>query len=240
MKFSTVVFFLILFLSAVATSVQGGEKRIEIASDGWKIIATLNMPAAENPLPVVIFCHTLWGGNRSHYDSLATVFADNGIASLRIDLRGHGESLNLGKLARRDLNPDYVFGAWPDVVAAHRYVKTVAGIDSNRIGFIGASYSGELVAKAGRNYEFGKAYVILSSGLFSPESIVWMEKSGVAWRHIVAEDDNLFPLSIMKLVQARGYAEVTLFETGGHATALLNSQPQLEQDLATWFKEKLQ
>lgn len=239
MKFSAAIVLVLLILASVVTSAEGGEERIEIPSDGWKIIGTLNMPVAENPLPVVIFCHTLWGGNRSEYDSLATVFADNGIASFRIDLRGHGESLTHGKLARRDLNPDFVFDAWPDVAAAHQYIKTVSGIDSNRIGFIGASYSGELVAKAGRNYEFGKAYVILSSGLFSPESIVWMEKSEVAWHHIVAEDDNIFPVSIMKLVQARGYADVTLFTTGGHATALLNSQPQLGQDLATWFKEKL-
>ncbi len=239
MKITTTLLLLMILLAALTAAVLGGEEKIEIDSDGWKIIGTLNMPAAENPLPVVIFCHTLWGGNRSEYDSLAKVFADNGIASLRIDLRGHGESINLGKLARRDLNPDFVFGAWPDIVAAHRHLKTVAGIDSNRVGFIGASYSGELVAKAGRNYQFGKAYVILSSGLFSPESIVRMEKSNAAWRHIVAKDDNLFPLSIMKLVQARAYAETTIFETGGHATALLASQSQLKQDLATWFKEKL-
>lgn len=240
MKITTTLLLLMMLLTAMTATALGGEEKIEIDSDGWKIIGTLNMPAAENPLPVVIFCHTLWGGNRSHYDSLAKVFADNDIASLRIDLRGHGESINLGKLARRDLNPDFVFGAWPDIVAAHRYLKKVTGIDSNRVGFIGASYSGELVAKAGRNYQFGKAYVILSSGLFSPESIVRMEKSNAAWHYIVAKDDNLFPLSIMKLVQARGYAETTLFETGGHATALLDSQPQLGQDLATWFKEKLQ
>jgi dienelactone hydrolase len=240
MKLSLALLWAVASFSVLSNGPARGERRVEIdGEDGWKIVGTLNLPVAEDDLPLVVLFHTLWGGNRTEYDSLAQVLAAEGVASLRIDLRGHGESVNRGKLERGDVDPDFVFGAWRDVVAAHRFAKTIDGVDADRIGLLGASYSGELVARAGREYEFGKAYVILASGLFSPESVVWMEISGTPWWHLVAEDDPTWAPTMTRLVAERGYAEVTAYETGGHATDLLGSHPELAGELARWFAEKL-
>ncbi len=237
--FFWIISFSFFLPASLASAAPDDERRVEIQSGEWVIVGTLRVPEAAEPAPLVILCHTMWGGNRSQFDSLAQVLAAHGVASLRIDLRGHGESTNRGKLERPDINPAIVFGAWPDVIAAHRYAESLEGVDPARIGFLGASYSGETVARAGREYTFGKAYVILASGLFSPESMVYMERSGVPWWHVVAEDDHTWAPTMTALVAQRGYAKVTTYPTGGHATELLSTQPELAGELARWFAETL-
>ncbi len=214
-------------------------KSVILNVDGWEIHGIMNLPENRSGMaPLVIMTHTMWGGNKSEYDQTAKIFADKGIASFRIDLRGHGESTNKGTLNRGDVNPDLVFEAWPDIVAAHKFAKSHPGIDNTKIGFIGASYSGDLVAKAGRYYGFGDAYVILASGMFSSESMIWMRFSNADWLHVVADDDHTFAPQTVELIKERNWAETMSFEKGGHATAMLQNIPELDTKLAEWFLEK--
>ena len=228
------IFIIVLFLNTDNALSQSYP--ISLNTEGWEIHGILTLPENQpEKYPVVIMTHTMWGGNKSEYDKTAETFADRGIASLRIDLRGHGDSINKGKLERGDVNPELVFEAWPDIIAAHNFIKTHPAIDSTKIGFIGASYSGDLVAKAGRNYEFGDAYVILASGMFSSESMIWMRYSDADWLHIVAKDDHTFAPKTVGLIRDRNWAETIFFESGGHATAMLENIPGLNEQLAEWF-----
>lgn len=230
---------LVFLCLAEVQAQEATERRVVIERDGWELVGTLRLPPGTEPVPLVILCHTLWRGNRTVYASLAAKLSEQGLASLRLDLHAHGESTNLGQVAYRELDPAVVFGAWKDVVAAHRTAKQWPEVDSTRIGLLGASYSGEAVARAGRAYAFGQAYVILASGMISPESIVWMELSGVPWWHLVAEDDPTWALAADSLMRRRGYAAHTRFPSGGHATALLTTQPTLEAEIAAWFRRHL-
>lgn len=92
-------------LAAVAAvlplAAMAGEERVELTSQGQPLIGTLRLPEGA-PAPVVLMLHGFTGTR----DELATeavpegVFArtaaaleDKGFASLRIDMRGSGESL---------------------------------------------------------------------------------------------------------------------------------------------------
>lgn len=215
------------------------EKRIELKVDGWEIVGLLNIPESTEKLPLVILGHTLWGGNKSEYDDLVKVLAANGIASLRIDLRGHGESINKGKVKKPDTNPAYMFDAWPDIIAAHQYAENLPEIDPTKIGVLAASYSGELAAKAGKHYKYAQAYVILSSAMFSQESTLRIAYSNAEWWHIVANDDPTFAKEAVGFVQKRSPSEVTILESGGHGPDLLKSHKDLSQQIADWFNKKL-
>ncbi len=125
-------------------------------------------------------------GNRKVYESLARELAKIGIASLRVDLRGHGESVNKGKFdphvpVQQRISLE---GEENDVCASFRYLKVVAGVDARRIGFVGASYSGEVMMVCARKDGYGKAYVALSPGSFSKESMEAIDPSGIPWLFI--------------------------------------------------------
>ena len=209
-------------------------KRVELESEGWKLVGTLEMPEVEGPVPAVLLAHQ-FNRDRTVYAKLAGLLAERGIASLRIDLRGHGESTNLGGIDRRQLTT-----SWPDIVVAFKYLKQLDGIDHNRIGLLGASYTGEAVARAGREAGYGKAYVILSAGGFSEESIAALDGSGAAWWFIAARDDGRRTPALMeRAAGAAAAAELTMYDQGGHAANLFGPHPDLEEKIADWFAEKL-
>jgi dienelactone hydrolase len=221
------------------------EERIEIDSDGWKLVGILNVPEAPRPVPAVVLCHQGLG-NKHDYDTLALLLAERGVGSLRLDLRGHGESTNLGQIDRAISVPDsllvqYLVMSWPDVVQAHRYLGAVEGVDGERIGFVGASYSGELVAIAGREYGFGRAYVILS-GMLSQASALFIDVTDVPWWVIwTREGDGPLLAAYMNIfTEMTTEATVTTFDEGAHGTGLLLSHPALETQIADWLAEILQ
>ena len=221
------------------------EQHIEIESGGWILKGILNIPEATSHVPAVLLCH-MGGSNKEVYDRLAGLLAERGVGSLRLDLRGHGESTNLGVL---DLNSegrskellDLLIGAWPDVVEAHKYLEGVESIDAEQIGFVGSSYSAEVVATAGRNYKFGKAYVLIS-GMPSPVTSHYINALDVPWWIIWSnEGDSSWAPPYMELFATLTSApQFSAMETGGHGTDLFDSYPNLEVEIADWFAEKLE
>ena len=80
------------------------ETRVTITSEGWTLSGDFT-PGAPGRAPAVLLLNGA-ARDRSAYSSLARLLAVRGIGSLRIDLRGHGESINLGIRARRQHRGD--------------------------------------------------------------------------------------------------------------------------------------
>ena len=83
-----------------------GETRVVLASDGWRLVGDLLLPTMEHPAPAVLMLNKA-DGTRAAYEGLARLLAERGIASLRIDLRAHGESTNLGRFVPGDATSLY-------------------------------------------------------------------------------------------------------------------------------------
>ena len=207
--------------------------RVELHSDGWVIVGNISKPESAARIPAVLLLHMM-PTDRSSYDRLAGLLAERGVASLRIDLRGHGESTNLGS-HNQEINSQ----AWRDILAAVSYLQGLEGIDPRRIGVLGASYSGEQAARAAREGAEIRAFVIMSSGSFSDESISFVADSEYPWWFIAAEDDANPSEAMKKAAASSELTELTVFESGGHGTYLFSTRNELEEMIAGWFAEKL-
>ncbi len=127
------------------------EQIVEIASAGQTVVGTLALPThGEAPFPVVLMLHgftnvrdelSVAGTDEAMYQRAARVFGEAGMASLRIDFRGSGDS----------------DGAWPettftgqiaDTLAAIDYLATLPIIDMLRLGVLGFSQGGLVAAEA--------------------------------------------------------------------------------------------
>jgi dienelactone hydrolase len=217
------------------------EKRVAVESNGWRIVGDLLVPKVRRPVPAVILLNKA-AGDRKVYERLARHLAENGIASLRIDLRGHGESINKGKFVPGNQDSLVLIeGTNEDVTAAFRYLKTVAGIDTQKIGFVGASYSGEEMAVSARKYGYAKAYVALSPGSFSEASMEDIDRSGVSWLFIKSTEERARSLKDFFQLLRQKSRTAQIMEVAGteHATDILTAHTELAEMIAVWFKYHL-
>jgi dienelactone hydrolase len=218
------------------------EKQVVIENDGWKLVGNLQIPRSKKLVPAVILLNKA-NGDRKVYENLAKHLAENEIASLRVDLRGHGESINKGKFVPFQENATEVLNDTDrDISAITQYLKAIKGVDTNRIGFVGASYSGEEMVIAARKGGYGKAYVALSPGSFSEESLSVIDNSKASWLFIKSAYERAQTLKdFFSLLRQKSKTAQTMEVAGDkHATDILNSNPELAEMLAVWFKYHLQ
>lgn len=132
---------------------------------GNTIAGTLTLPCSQGPFPVVLLivgavpndCNENAYGKLNHFLVLAEHLTNKGIAVLRVDKRGVGQST--GKLDTTVTCKDLA----EDVIAGITYLKTCKEIDPNQIGLIGHSEVG-LVATLVTAESHDIAFVVLMSG----------------------------------------------------------------------------
>lgn len=222
-----------------AAGYSSEETQVAIESDGWRLVGDLRLPAdTERPVPAVVLLHGA-ARNREAYSDLARQLASHGIASLRLDLRAHGESTNRGRFVPGEEGALALLEGTPrDVVAAHRYLEGLVGIDAARIAFVGASYSGEAMAEAGRRNRKGCAYVALSPGSLSDESIAQIDPSGIPWLYIRSRDEQRVT-EVTEAVQRNSRAEIWIVPGSAHGSDLLLGAPDLSERVAIWLAARL-
>jgi dienelactone hydrolase len=219
---------------------QPTETRVTVDSDGWQLVGDLVRPGeGRGAIPAVLLLNRA-AGDRTVYVDLAMQLARRGIASLRLDLRGHGESVNLGRFVPGEVpRSPMIWDAERDVWAAYQFLGSLEGIDGERIGIVGASYSGEEMAEAGRLHGYARAYVALSPGSFSDESVDGIDASGVPWLLVVSRDEAYLQ-EITAAVRARSVTvSMEILPGRGHATGLLEEHPELAEQIAVWFERYL-
>jgi dienelactone hydrolase len=238
---ATAVIFFGAQLAAEGKEPAKAERRVVVESNGWKLVCDLLVPKSKRPVPAVILLNKA-AGDRRVYEQLARSLAEHGIASLRVDLRGHGESVNKGKFVPGSENAlSVIEGSDEDVTSAFGYLKTVPGIDARRIGFVGASYSGEEMAVSARKHGYAQAYVALSPGSFSEASMEAIDPSGIPWLFVKSTEERAKSLQDFFALLRRKSRTAQTMEVAGteHATDMLSAHPELAEMLAVWFKHQL-
>lgn len=229
----------LILVSAYAQVHEVTEERVIIKNENWELVGDLVIPSKEGKLPFVLMLNQA-DGERGVYVGLAKELADRGIGSLRVDLRGHGESINAGKFIPGENRRDpKIWDAEKDVIALYAYMKRHNRIDSEKIAIIGASYSGEEMAEAGRLSEYAKAYVALSPGSFSEESIDGIDSSGVPWLFVAASQDRFVRDIITELRDRSNSVELVAIPGGSHATNILQSRSDMVERIAVWLVSQL-
>lgn len=234
-------FVVLCLLAAGAPSSAGAQtpsgERVGIESDGWRIIGDLLVPEAKVPLPAVLLFNAA-ARDRTQYRELAERLARFGIASLRVDLRGHGESINLGKFVPSE-GTALIADSDHDVAAAFAFLRADKRIDPARIGMVGASYSGEMMMIAGRKTGYAAAYVALSPGSLSDESIAAIDQHSLPWLLVVSRHEKYLKEVAQALRDQSRTAEFLELSGTEHATRLLPAHPDLTERIAVWFRYKL-
>jgi pimeloyl-ACP methyl ester carboxylesterase len=129
---------LIVALSAPAfTSGQNRTIGGTVANGDVPLAATLDLPAAKGPHPVIVVVHASGAPERSFaaYRWLATVLPGRGIGVARYDRRGSGES-----------GGDFERASFPELAsdgeAVVRWLRTLDSVDASRIAVWGMSQGG--------------------------------------------------------------------------------------------------
>ncbi|MBA2728237.1 MAG: alpha/beta fold hydrolase [Parachlamydiaceae bacterium] len=141
---------------------------IIINNAGQKIFGVFHRPLTKAKCPAVLICHGLGGnkvGKHRVYVTLAHLLASSGIAALRIDFRGSGDSE--GEFSEMTIDNEV-----SDALQALEFLKNDSQVDSSRIAIFGRSFGG-VIAILAANMLGG----IKSIGLWAPVF------SGEQWRH---------------------------------------------------------
>jgi dipeptidyl aminopeptidase/acylaminoacyl peptidase len=119
---------------------------IVLENHGQKIFGIFHRPCTEGPYPTVLMCHGLAGhktGKFRIYVILAERLSKLGIASLRIDFRGSGDSE--GSFSEMTLESEV-----SDAVVALNYLRNRPDVDPSRIGLFGRSVGGTVALMAAK------------------------------------------------------------------------------------------
>lgn len=173
---ATFVFVFALLSASVAKgqmSQQVFPKTVVVVSGNLHLRAFLWKPTGPGPFPAVLFNHGSGGPDAAHTsgmlltdaaERLAPLFVKHGYAFLYLFRRGQGlsasqgpfmrdllqrEEVSNGKEARQHLQ--FILATTEqlnDVLAALSFLKTVSGIDAQRIAIAGHSFGGQLTLLA--------------------------------------------------------------------------------------------
>lgn len=125
---------------------------ITFENGGQRLFGVLHRPlnaSSEKPKPGVIICHGFGGnkcGKHRLYVRIATLLAASGIAVLRFDFRGSGDSD--GDFHDMDLTSEV-----SDTLAAVQYLRQQDFVDSDRLGLLGRSLGGAIAVLAAPNVQ---------------------------------------------------------------------------------------
>jgi len=229
-------------LTSFGTAFAEQPERISVQSEGWELIGDLQIPETPEIVSAVLLLNKA-DGNRHVYRELAGHLTERGIASLRLDMRGHGDSTNLDRFVPYETDEEaleiMIWDAEADVFAAHEFLKSHPRIDPDRIAIVGASYSGEEMAEAGRIGGFAQAYVALSPGSFSDESIAAMDESGVPWLFVVSRHERHLTDIAAKVQCTTKSVEIVYVPGDAHATRILESRHDVAERVAVWLASML-
>ncbi len=145
------------------------ESDVSIDNMGHNIVGTLAMPEGEGPFPVVLLLHGFTGTRHelpvlgtedTMFSRSARWLGERGVASLRIDFIGSGDSDGAWE--------DTTFsGQISDAIAALDYLEMMEGVDSGRISILGLSQGG-LVAASAAGRDSRVSNVVLWSAVSNP------------------------------------------------------------------------
>jgi dipeptidyl aminopeptidase/acylaminoacyl peptidase len=154
---------------------------IVLENEGQKIFGIFHRPSSQGPYPTVLMCHGLAGhktGKFRIYVKLAEQLSLHGIASLRFDFRGSGDSE--GHFSDATLSSEV-----SDALIALKYLRSRPDVDSSKIGIFGRSVGGTVALMTAK-----KSAPIKTIAIWAPlyDGEQWQEEWKLLHRAEISEE----------------------------------------------------
>ncbi len=188
--------------------------------------------AVPNAAPGVLLLH-MYDQTRADWDELAKLLQDVGIASLAIDLRGHGQT---GGGEDWQLAP-------LDVAAALEWLAARDDVDAERLGAVGASIGANLTMVLGSSDTRVDAIGLLSPGFdyFRVEIGGLILAYGDRPALFAASEGDGYSADTVRAMdsQAIGPTVLLVYPGAAHGTDMFDTQPSLIDDIVDFLVEHL-
>jgi len=139
--------------------------------------ATLTLPPGPGPFPAVAMVHGSGPATREEFQSFAAYLASLGVAVLAGDKRGIGQSL--GRYPGERASESTIDILARDAQAQAGYLATLPEIDSTRVGLLGDSQAGWIIALAASREPAVKfAVAVVGPTATAGESDLWGTLAG--------------------------------------------------------------
>jgi len=136
---------------------------VRLRSHGDELAGAMFLPEGDKPAPVLIICHGA-GEFKENYFELCELLAARGVATLALDMHGHGESAG----ERHHVN----MREWvADVRTAIDFLLAHPRVDGSKIGAFGLSSGGTAILEAAIDEPRLKALVALDATV--RDSLPW-------------------------------------------------------------------
>ena len=242
--------------SVYAKKKKKGPVEINVTtSDGFHIVGQLDIPKdakVKDKAPLVIFLHSIGRDSTEWGDFPNTVKDKLGVATLTIDLRGHGKSIvnNNGKKFYWQYFTEKSYKKFPDdVLDVLKYVKKeYPEVDCYKISIVGASLGANTALMAGSYAIKYDSMNIKSIIMLSP----MLKYKGFDLRlpivrygekpllFIVSQKDNYAYQSSTELIKfAQGKKLLKVYPSGGNGVYLIKFQKETAPLIMDWIKESL-
>ena len=217
-----------------------------VTDDGIKISGS--WVTAPTTIGAAVLVHS-FPLTKESWGSFQRVLARRGIASLAIDLRGHGESNkteNGAEIDYRSFKDDEHVSSVSDLGAAYAWIRT-RGIDRERIAFVGASIGANLCLRFIANEPTVPVGVLLSPGTVY-HGVATMDVIDAIAPHqamyVIAssEDDDDSVEASAAIIDALE-VDTKVFKKlkqAGHGTAMLEGDEALMAEIADWIRDRIQ
>lgn len=186
---------------------------------------------------------------KESWGAFQIILAKRGIASLAIDLRGHGESIHAKDhppLDARTFSDEENLSSMEDVRGAYEWIRR-RGIDREQIVLIGASIGANLALRFLTEYPTVTGAALLSPGLnyhgvrtddiaryVAPHQSVWMAASA-------GDDDESAAAASVLMDELE--VDVKLYhrlKSAGHAMKMIDGDAALMGEIANWCRDTIQ
>lgn len=150
-----------LMVSGVVSAQEGmGYEETAVTLDN-EIAAIVGQPQVDGPVPAVVMLHgfaSVKDEVGEMYKRLAAALGERGIASIRIDFRGWGESGG-------GMENSTVTGMVEDAAVAYEYMASQDFVDASQMGVLGFSLGGRIaIVTAGQNPDWYASMGLWSTG----------------------------------------------------------------------------
>ncbi len=240
---------------ADAGACDGGQVSREVqfpSKDGLMVHGTFVAPCGGAPASTVVLAHQFCS-DRSEWSQSThdwvRAFAQRRIATLAIDLRGHGASTLWPDGSKRDLCTEVVDANVPspfllmveDVKSALAYARATLG--ATRVAGVGASIGANSVIVAYAADPLVEIIVALSPGLdyggIQPAASIPSIGARPALLEAANDDGDNTATAVMQFVASNPSVMSKIWPTGGHGNAILAAHPEELTRIADLVASKL-